>query len=409
MENFTVSSKDQSVTVIVPTFNRADLIAASLDSILNQEHPPEEIIIVNDGSTDETEDILSAYQDRIKILYQENSGKPAAINNALGHVVTKWVWIFDDDDIALPTALSEHLKALVDNPAATFSYSGFWFAEADESGELKRTALEPTFEGKDRTLFDALLDDCVLSLQGMLIDRETILALGGFDAGMLRAEDYEFFLRLTKSHEGAYIEAPTYLRRVHTGVRGPKTQRHTANDTRQIFVNYEREIFARLYQETDLRDFVRYGSEKCFPRDEFTGLVRRVSTMMKKAVWNFAASDLREIAAQGLERDKLTDLEKHYLRRSLHPSFVAEQLGPQSELVKVVRQMPDRGALAQVKEEICTSYIVGLWRQNEGRPLKAFGIILSAMRLFGLRYALRPLMTRLIQGRPKQQIERPNA
>jgi glycosyltransferase involved in cell wall biosynthesis len=108
-------------TVIVPTFNRARFIGEALDSILGQTRRPDQVIVVNDGSTDGTLSVLDAYSSRIEVVSKPNGGKAAAINTAMPLAGGDCVWIFDDDDVALPDALQRHLEALEEDVEADFT------------------------------------------------------------------------------------------------------------------------------------------------------------------------------------------------------------------------------------------------------------------------------------------------
>jgi glycosyltransferase involved in cell wall biosynthesis len=94
-----------NVSVILPTFNRCGLIASSLDSLLNQSYPIAEILVVDDGSTDDTEAVVAAFGDKVRYIRRENGGKNAAINTGLRHVTGELIWIMDDDDLAPADAL----------------------------------------------------------------------------------------------------------------------------------------------------------------------------------------------------------------------------------------------------------------------------------------------------------------
>jgi glycosyltransferase involved in cell wall biosynthesis len=94
-----MSRGKSSVSVVIPTFNRAHSIAETLDSVLAQEWPAEEIIVVDDGSTDDTAEVLARYRDRITIIRQENRGVSAARNAGMAHASGAWIAFIDSDDI----------------------------------------------------------------------------------------------------------------------------------------------------------------------------------------------------------------------------------------------------------------------------------------------------------------------
>src|SRR5580692_6093554 len=120
-----VSALPTSIGVIIPTYNRASMLRECIDSILAQTRPVQQIIVVNDGSTDETESLIASYGERVTLLTKENGGKASALNLALPHCKMDYVWICDDDDIAERDG-AEHLAAALDaNASVDFAYSTF--------------------------------------------------------------------------------------------------------------------------------------------------------------------------------------------------------------------------------------------------------------------------------------------
>jgi glycosyltransferase involved in cell wall biosynthesis len=135
-----------AVTAIVPTYNRAELLGECLSSLLSQTLPPETILVVNDGSTDRTPEILDRFDAHISVIEQENSGKSVALNRALAECSADYVWICDDDDVADPAGL-EALKSGLDvHPQAPFAYGRFQrFRDVDG----KHSFEEPGFFGRE--------------------------------------------------------------------------------------------------------------------------------------------------------------------------------------------------------------------------------------------------------------------
>jgi glycosyltransferase involved in cell wall biosynthesis len=114
--------KAMTVSVIVPTFNRAHCIGECLESLLVQTVPPLEIVVIDDGSEDGTADVLARYGDRIRYVRKENGGKPRAVNLGLSLAQGALIWIFDDDDVALPDAIERRLEVLEAKPGIGFVY-----------------------------------------------------------------------------------------------------------------------------------------------------------------------------------------------------------------------------------------------------------------------------------------------
>src|SRR5215210_546291 len=102
-------------SVVIPAFNRERLIAATLDSILDQDFGDQEVIVVDDGSTDGTLEVLARYGDRIRVFQQENQGPGAARNHAIRHARGEYISVFDSDDLRFRWTLSTYAQAIREN------------------------------------------------------------------------------------------------------------------------------------------------------------------------------------------------------------------------------------------------------------------------------------------------------
>ena len=119
-----MTSGTPRVSVIVPTFNRSPYLGECLESLLAQTLPPAQVIVVNDASTDATRAVLEPFLDRIEYIETPSQlGKPGAVNLGLERVTGDYVWVFDDDDVALPCALERFTAPLERQPECGFSWS----------------------------------------------------------------------------------------------------------------------------------------------------------------------------------------------------------------------------------------------------------------------------------------------
>lgn len=117
----------KDISVIIPTYQHADTIRACLNSLFSQTRNPKEIIVVNDGSTDGTSEVLAAFSDRVKVITQRNMGSNQARNAGFQASTSPLVIFCDADVIMRPEMLDKMANALDNNPAASFAYSGFKF------------------------------------------------------------------------------------------------------------------------------------------------------------------------------------------------------------------------------------------------------------------------------------------
>ena len=111
------------ISVIIPTFNRIGLLQRAIDSVLSQSLKPYEIIVVDDGSTDGTGDIIKQKYKSIKIIQQKNSGVSAARNNGIKHAKGDWIALLDSDDEWNKDKIGQQVNRLTDNPKYNFCHT----------------------------------------------------------------------------------------------------------------------------------------------------------------------------------------------------------------------------------------------------------------------------------------------
>jgi glycosyltransferase involved in cell wall biosynthesis len=181
-----------SIAVIIPTYNYARGIDQAITSVFNQTLPPVEIIVVDDGSTDETRNILDTYGSRIKYLHQQNRGASAARNAGVLAANCEWVAFLDQDDEWYPTKLACQAASVAES-GAEFCYTGY---ERFANGRFEE-AIEPPDPDQ---LFPELRFQNVLGPSSMFfVRRSTFASLGGFDERLgASCEDWEFAVRLAR-------------------------------------------------------------------------------------------------------------------------------------------------------------------------------------------------------------------
>ncbi|MFZ2682168.1 MAG: glycosyltransferase family A protein [Patescibacteria group bacterium] len=115
------------ISVIIPTYQHATSLRACLESVFAQTYAPLEVIVVDDGSTDNTAEVIAAYGDKLSTIHQANAGANPARNKGLAAATGEYVIFCDADVIMVPTMLESMFNALQANPSASYAYSGFWF------------------------------------------------------------------------------------------------------------------------------------------------------------------------------------------------------------------------------------------------------------------------------------------
>ena len=195
------------VSIIIPTFNRAGTIAKSVESVLNQSFSDFELIIVDDGSTDNTEGVVkSLADDRIRYIRQKtNSGGCAARNLGIQQARASLIAFQDSDDVWMPDKLSKQLMAL-DDPASSAGvvYSGFLHIRGDKSMYLPDSRIDQ----KDGWIHDQLITGNFVALPSVMVRSECLDQSGLFDESLSRLQDWDLFLRLSKVCEFKCIDEP---------------------------------------------------------------------------------------------------------------------------------------------------------------------------------------------------------
>jgi len=270
------------VTVIMPTFNRAGYIAESLDAVLGQTVPPNQVIVVNDGSSDDTETVLAPYMDRIEYLSKENEGKPIALNTAMPMVRGDYVWVMDDDDVAVPEALERHLAILEARPEVGFTYSACYISTTGADGRIVRGPISPYYVSgvPEAQVFTRLMDACFLNHPGILVRKACYDAVGPFDVELIRSQDYDIMLRLARLFTGAEVTEPSYDQRQHQGARGTGAQAFAAEQAVARWYEFDRHIFTKLHADMDLREYLpkdEQGTGEDADFDRRAALIKRLS------------------------------------------------------------------------------------------------------------------------------------
>jgi glycosyltransferase involved in cell wall biosynthesis len=191
------------ISVVIPTYNHARFLAQAIESALNQTYPVREVIVVDDGSTDNTPAVAAAFGDRIRYIRQENSGPSRARNRGIREARYPWIALLDSDDWWLPEKIRLEREALARDPDATLVYSSVYWVRQDGSWELRR-ALPP------HRLWPRLrYHQCVLGSDSVvLVRRDALLEAGGFDETLIACEDWDLWVRLRVRHRFVCVHEP---------------------------------------------------------------------------------------------------------------------------------------------------------------------------------------------------------
>jgi glycosyltransferase involved in cell wall biosynthesis len=229
---------EKLVSVIIPTYNNAQYLVETLESIFLQNYNRMEIIIADDGSTDHTQAVLEKYQDQIVYFYQDNSGgcsKPR--NEAIKRASGEYIAIFDADDIMKPGKISAQSDFLNANSSVDFVFTDF--CEFSEKGtDINHLSKCLRFQKIERlpackegfilpriNSYGLLFQENYISPSSVMFRSELVKKIGMYDEALKSSEDIDFHFRVTAQNDIGYLDNVYHLRRVHAGSMSSKTEK----------------------------------------------------------------------------------------------------------------------------------------------------------------------------------------
>jgi len=190
-----------TISVIITTFNRKDLVKRAINSVLEQTIPADEIIIIDDGSDDGTEEYIKEYFPDIKYFWQKNTGISAARNKGIDISINDWIAFLDSDDEWLPKKLEKQKEAILENPSYQLCHTNeIWIRKGRRVNPKNK---HQKFGG---LIFEKCLPLCVISPSSVIIHREVFQTYGKFDESLPVCEDYDMWLRLCAFLPVLYLE-----------------------------------------------------------------------------------------------------------------------------------------------------------------------------------------------------------
>jgi glycosyltransferase involved in cell wall biosynthesis len=199
------------VTVIIPTHNYAEYLSEALESVLAQDYSPLQIIVIDDGSTDETSAVVERYIQRgVEYVYQENSGPGPARNEGIRRARGSVVAFLDADDTWLPDKISLQIAHLRAHPElGLVGSAGF---DCDRTNRPTGVRVAPAIEAE--MAFERLLVRNFVQPSGAIVPKPCLDAVGGFKS-MRFGEDWDLWLRIAQRYPIGFVQKPLFRRREH--------------------------------------------------------------------------------------------------------------------------------------------------------------------------------------------------
>lgn len=210
------------VSVCIPTYNYGNFLSHAIDSVLNQTFTDYELIICDNASIDDTEEIVKSYSDR-RIRYFRNStnlGSTKNFNKCIEKSTGKYVYILHADDVMLPENLDEKVRILDSNPSVGLVHSNYYVINASgknlrESLILEETSTKQMIEDGLSVFRRLITGGDFICAPTVMVKRECYNKVGYFNPTLLYSPDWEMWMRIALEYDIAYIPTPLIIRRLH--------------------------------------------------------------------------------------------------------------------------------------------------------------------------------------------------
>ena len=196
------------VSIIIPTYNRAEFLTEALNSIMSQTYKDFELIVVDDGSSDNTKEVVKNFDGEIKYLYRKNQGVSAARNLGINEAKGEFLSFLDSDDLWERNKLEKQIDFFDKNKEAKVCYTDeIWVRKGKRVNQMKKHA---KYSGN---IFEKSLPLCIISASSITIKKDVFARVGLFDESLIVCEDYDLWLRISNEYPVYFIPEKLIIKR----------------------------------------------------------------------------------------------------------------------------------------------------------------------------------------------------
>jgi len=227
--------QNPAISVVIATYNRADLLPETIESILAQTYRDYELIVVDDGSTDRTREALEPYDSQIRYIYQSNRGPSAARNAGVAQASGEWIAIQDSDDLSAPNHLERLQEYARRHPDCGMVFAnGRYLSGKEHNRETLIPAEKSQRLAREGVRLEDLFERSIVRLQAALISKRAYDSIGGHDESLRICMDLDLSLRLLLRFPVAYIDEAVFFYRKHQGNTGSNEELRLTENIRVI-------------------------------------------------------------------------------------------------------------------------------------------------------------------------------
>lgn len=270
------------VSVVIPNYNYAKYVREAVGSVLAQTYSPLEVIVVDDGSTDESESVLAEFGDAIKLVRQKNQGVSAARNNGIAESSGEYVAFLDADDVWMPEKIARQIELFENDSALGLTHVGV--EDIDAEGNVLATNLDGL---SGEVAADLLLLERAVILgggSGLMVRRDLLAEIGGFDTRLSTSADWDLFYQSARRRPVGFLPEVLLKYRVHgANMHGniPRMEREmllgfekafatdTDVDRRHAYGNLHRVLAGSYFRQRNYTQFAIHSIRSiwCRPRN----------------------------------------------------------------------------------------------------------------------------------------------
>lgn len=190
------------VSVVIPTYNHARYLPYSIDSVINQSYPNLEILVIDDGSTDGTAELVKPYSSKINYVYKANGGTPSALNLGLSLATGKYVCWLSADDMLIVDKVAKQVGLMERDLSLGFSYTSFVVIDANGT---KQYTVNSAYYPDKQEMVTKLMEGCFINGSSVMMRRSALKIVGDFDVGLPQAHDYDLWYRFLKYYSCGFL------------------------------------------------------------------------------------------------------------------------------------------------------------------------------------------------------------